>query len=123
MRIKPLGKCAMGREAMRQPALVLAGPRGSLYALGFISGDGRGIAPIRLSASGAPSALAGPSGCLLGDSIFTKEKTPCSHPFAADTLPGSEDTLSFTPDGRAAYVLKQVQAADTIQLNVLARRP
>jgi hypothetical protein len=123
-RLRKLGSCSVGREAMRHPASVLAGPRGdTVYVVGYIQDDGRGIGLLRLGTDGAASPVKGPSGCLLGGSIYTIEKTPCNHPFAAGTLPNSEQTLALAPDGRSAYVLDQVPATDSARLNVLQRRP
>jgi hypothetical protein len=123
-KVKKLGGCSLGREAMRHPADLMAGPRGDkLYVTGFIDGDGRGIGLMKLGAGGVPSPVKGPAGCLLGGTINTIEKTPCNHPFAAATLPNAELTLALSRDGRSAYVLDQVPASDRSRLNLLQRRP
>ncbi|MEA2426294.1 MAG: hypothetical protein QOH13_2704 [Thermoleophilaceae bacterium] len=123
-RVKKLGSCSLGREAMRHPLTLLAGPRGdTLHVVGHIDGNGLGIGLMKLGGAGVATSVKGPTGCLLGGTIGTIEKTPCNHPFAAGTITNADSTLTLTPDGRSAYVLDQVPATDFARLNLLQRRP
>jgi hypothetical protein len=119
-RVRKLGSCSLGREALRQPTALAAGPRGdTLYAVGQLSLQGRGIALFRLGNAGAPTPGRRTSDCLLDGSIGVVENTPCNTVFAKGTLEGAPDTLVLTPDGRSAYVLDRVR--DIPRLNVLWR--
>ena len=119
--IRKVGSCSLGREALRQPADLVAGPDGkTLYSVGFLHSDYRGIALVRLS-GGAPKPVSGPTGCFLDGSIYAREKTPCNKSFALGALAEAEQTFTLSPDGRSAYVLDQVPASDFVRLILLAR--
>ena len=121
-RVKKLGSCSLGREALRQPSGLVAGPRGgTLYVVGFMSGEKRGISLYRLRSGGAPSPGRSMSDCLLDGTIGVVEKTPCNRVFASGTLEAAHETLALAPDGRSAYVLDRVR--DAPRVNVLRRRP
>jgi hypothetical protein len=125
-RITKLGACSLGREALRHPASLVAGPRGNtLYVVGYMQFDSRGIALLRLGAGGAPAPVSGPTGCFLDGGVYATEKTPCNPPFVSgtQTLHNSEATLTLSPDGRFAYVLDQPPGKDFARLNVLQQRP
>jgi DNA-binding beta-propeller fold protein YncE len=124
--IRKLGACSLGREAMRHPLSLLAGPRGNtLYVVGHMEFDSLGIALLRLGAGGAPAPVSGPTGCFLDGGVYATEKTPCNHPFVSgtETLHNSEATLALSPDGRFAYVIDQPPRNEFARLNVLQQRP
>ena len=119
-RIKKVGACSLGREAMRHPADVLTAPGGNaLYVVGILGSDSRGIALFKLGAGGAPSPVSGPSGCYVDTTIYTKEKTRCNTSFTPGTLANAEYALALAPDGRSVYVLEQVRDFDIDRLTLL----
>jgi len=121
-RVKKLGSCSLGREALRGPSGLVAGPRdGTLYVVGSMTGEKRGIALYRLRNAGVPSPGRSMSDCLLDGTIGVVEKTRCNRVFAGGTLEAAHETLALAPDGRSAYVLDRVR--DVPRINVLRRRP
>lgn len=126
-RIKKIGSCSIGREALRHPAGLVVGSDGkTLYSVGYLVADSRGIALLRVG-GGAPKPVSGPTGCFQDGTIFAMEKTPCNKPFALGTLANAEYTFTLSPDGRAAYVLARVLnragPIDHVRVNVLRRIP
>jgi hypothetical protein len=119
---KRLGSCSLGREAMREPKDVVAGPRGDvLHVVGFVRQNLFGIGLLRLGGDGAPAPVTGPTGCALGGPVSATERVSCNHSFAVGALEGIDTTLALAPDGAGAYVIDQ--PLDAFRVVVLRRHP